>query len=283
MRTILVPTDFSEGAHVALERAKRLPLAPQARLVLLHVVPLSLKDSVLRESVAAGARVKLARLIESTKTTTDARIEGEVVIGEPFEEIIAHADAIAADLVVVGRHGRRAVRDLLIGTTAERTIRHGTTPVLVATRTDGRAYERPLLTTDLGDSALQAARTLLTLVTPVRTIAVLHASQPPFVVADDAEHPGQLRDELVRMAHDRMNRLVPQLERECRASWIPLVRPGDPRNVILDVIAAGDIDLVALGTHGRAGIARLFLGSVAERVLAAARCDVLVVRPRNEV
>ena len=250
------------------------------RIELLHVVPTSVKDATLRKSVANDARLQLARLIESLRASCDAELHGEVVIGRPYEEIVARAESVRADLIVAGRHGHRAVRNLLIGTTIERVIRHGTIPVLVVNRPDTRAYARPLLTTDLGDAAVAVARELIRLVAePVRAIPVLHASLLPVAATSHFAHPGDRVVELERAATTQMDRLVTRLVREHPATWVPLVRIGDPRNVILDEIAARNIDLVAVGTHGRSGVARMFVGSVAERVIAAAPCDVLVVRP----
>lgn len=58
-----------------------------------------------------------------------------------------------------------------------------------------------------------------------------------------------------------------------------LLHEGDPRSVILDAVARRGCDLVALGTHGRSGLSHVLLGSVAEAVVRAATCDVLVARP----
>ena len=57
-----------------------------------------------------------------------------------------------------------------------------------------------------------------------------------------------------------------------------MLQEGDARQVILDVAAERAADLVALGTHGRSGVAHVLLGSVAEAVIRAAGCDVLVAR-----
>lgn len=58
-----------------------------------------------------------------------------------------------------------------------------------------------------------------------------------------------------------------------------ILREGDARGVILDVAAERDCDLLALGSHGRSGLRHVLIGSVAETVIRASTCDVLVVRP----
>jgi nucleotide-binding universal stress UspA family protein len=61
--------------------------------------------------------------------------------------------------------------------------------------------------------------------------------------------------------------------------WKTFVRQGDPRSVVLAAAARLEADVLAVGTHGRAGIAHALVGSVAEWVITAATCDVLIARP----
>jgi len=71
--------------------------------------------------------------------------------------------------------------------------------------------------------------------------------------------------------------------RRARVSFgAPLVKAGDPRDVILEVAAAIPADLIVMGSHGRRGFKRLVLGSVAEAVLREATCPVLVVRSERQ-
>jgi len=75
-----------------------------------------------------------------------------VLSGEAFVEIIRRSRSLGAELIVIGRHGRRPVRDMFIGTTAERVIRKGDVPVLVVNRKPRSPYRRPLIATDLEDA-----------------------------------------------------------------------------------------------------------------------------------
>ena len=56
------------------------------------------------------------------------------------------------------------------------------------------------------------------------------------------------------------------------------VLPGDPREALVDTVRAENADLLVVGSHGRTGISKLMLGSVASHVVAHAPCDVLVVK-----
>jgi len=64
-----------------------------------------------------------------------------------------------------------------------------------------------------------------------------------------------------------------------RARWNKIVRAGDARSIVLNEAVRGHADVIAIGTHGRSGLSRALIGSVAEDVIANAPCDVLVARP----
>jgi nucleotide-binding universal stress UspA family protein len=63
-----------------------------------------------------------------------------------------------------------------------------------------------------------------------------------------------------------------------QARWRKIVRAGDARSIVLDEAVRGQVDVIAIGTHGRSGLSRAVIGSVAEDVIVNAPCDVLVAR-----
>ena len=130
---ILVPTDGSQGsAHVALQA---IDLAEQYDATI-HV--LSIVDDSHRSLLDVGSRSgsleeEAEKAIERvTKMASVHGVEtvGEVREGDPAEEILAYAEEIAADAIVAGTHGRSGVERRLIGSVAERLVRHSTCPVM---------------------------------------------------------------------------------------------------------------------------------------------------------
>lgn len=276
-RTLLVPTDFSDGAALALGRATRLPLGPDAKLVLLHVLPANLPAGQLLE-IQEAARATLAKLAATMAPPPDVELVLEVASGEPHAQIIAHARAVDADLVVLGRHGSRRLRDLLIGSTAERTIRYGDVPVLVVNHEAQGPYHRPLIATDLSDASKRVAELAISVLEPHTEIDVVHALRIPFQDLQYFARSAHAEHELEAAARSKLEHFMATLE-DLHPQWNPMLRHGDARSVIMTEIAAHATDLAVLGTHGRAGLSRVLVGSVAEFVIAAARCDVLVTRP----
>lgn len=287
LRKILVATDFSEGSGWALRRAELLPLRPSAEIVVLHAIPPNLPaGSALRAEAAA------TRLLEELAAAAAKEAAGRgrprprlvpvVTVGQPYVEIVRRARSEGVDLVVVGRHGRRPVRDLFLSSTAARVIRKAGIPVLVVARKPEGTYRRPLAALALEDAdlgVLHAARWLLS--DRVRGTA-LHACEPPFrgVFAPDLfeKESEAWRRRCERDAEAALARLL-RGAGEAGRRWTPAVRRGDPRLLVPEEAARRKADLVVLSTHARTGLAHALLGSVVEEVLETLPCDALVARP----
>jgi universal stress protein A len=132
LRYVLVPIDFSPTSLSALEYARGLVAATRApgRIELLTVVDASAVDGVLGhadpalwEKLLSQARTRLAELAGDDPLT--------VLEGKPADVIVDHAQAVNADLIVMGSQGRTGVQRLMVGSVAERVVRHAPCPVLV--------------------------------------------------------------------------------------------------------------------------------------------------------
>lgn len=292
LKTLVVATDFSSSADLAIERAVRLPLAPGASVYLVHVVPEKLPERV-RDSVVTEAKEALgksAAMLEQVVKSGDASasVAWEILEGQPQAELIRAARERNAELVVMGRHGEHSLKERLIGSTTERVVRSCEVPILVVTSKQLTPYGAPLVAVDLADP-IPAIQTLvdlaLKLVAPeVMCMTLLHAFQAPFErrlrgVLSDADL-GDYRQEYKRSAVEAFARIQCELEAPEVAIRTTLTS-GDPRNVIVREATRRGADLLVLGTHGRSGLAHAFLGSVAEWVIRHAACDVAIVRPRG--
>lgn len=276
-RAVLVPTDFSAGSAAALDRGLALPLGARARLDLVHV--LSGVPAKVRTKVEAAAREALAREVERARSRrSEIEVTSRLLHGQVSVEIIRRARSIDAELVVIGRHGRRPVRDAFIGSTAARVVRTGGTPVLVVRGAATDPYQRPLLATDLEDAVRQLAKLTLRVVGRRTTVNVVHAVHIPFegFMAPTGAAREKLRRPAEEAARSELERLLSAYRDH--AHWRPVVRTGDARSILVDEVIRRGADLIVLGTHGRTGLSHVLLGSVAEWTLMNAPCDVLVAR-----
>jgi nucleotide-binding universal stress UspA family protein len=264
---ILVATDFSEHARIALERVARLPLALGAIIQLVHVTEDGDRSSAWR--ALEEARATLARAFAAMDRKPEIVIS--VQQGHPDHEIARAAHAGRAELIVMGRHGQRTLRERLLGTTAERVTREGDVSVLVVGKPPEGPYRRPVVAVDMSDSSRLALELVVRMM--VRdAIDVLHVVPATL----DAELPLAEHDRLVaeRRARRELHELLETFA--APAKWQVIVRSGDPREVILE--EARSHELIALGTKGRRRLAHAIAGSVAETAVRAADCDVLVAR-----
>lgn len=293
LQSLLVPVDLTPASDRVLGRLARLPLAERALVTLVHVVPGSLPPREQRSAERDAKRLlsEDARHLATTLPSS-IRLQSVVKVGSATQEIAELARAQSADLVVMGRGGGRLLRDTFLGSTAERVMRTAKLPVLAVRLPPRSAYRRPAMAIDLDESASRVFSSLLRMLPPPRPrVEVFHAFESPY---DGAVYPSLPDDEIVdRRAEQRQGAsikigglLMAALAREGapakEAPWRVHVRHGEPRTVVARAVKQGEVDLLALGTHGRAGLTHAFLGSVAGDLLREVGCDVLVVPPGTE-
>lgn len=137
-KTILVPTDFSEGSEAALLYAIALAEKLGAELHVVHGFEFPLvgfPDGVLTISAEIGSRI-----VDAAQTALDALaakhaarkadIHYFLKEGDPREVVLGAAEKVSADLIVMGTHGRRGIARALVGSVAESVVRTATVPVL---------------------------------------------------------------------------------------------------------------------------------------------------------
>jgi nucleotide-binding universal stress UspA family protein len=221
---------------------------------------------------------------ESRLAPTGATIEKQVLLGRPSSAIVDQAQELGADLVIVGSRGQGPFRTMLLGSVSAEVVDHAPCPVLVAR---GRTIGKVLLAHD-GSELARAAEELLEGLPPlaslpVEVLSVVRTHEPsadtlaPTTLGRSIEVYGQaLEDE--RRHHEDVARAAGERLGHGGRPVVWGVRAGDPARAIVDEAEARGVDLIALGTHGRTGLDRLVMGSVARNVLTHAHCSVLIVR-----
>jgi len=281
LSSVVVPTDFSEGGQLALERALRLPLAPQAKLTVLHVLPDDIPGKLRKEALAeAGRSVEKAAARASQLAMANGHkltIVADVLEGDAATQIVKRARTVEADVIVLGRHGRRSLVNLLLGSTAAKISRNGDVPVLVVKSQPVGAYRRAVVAVELNPGGERLLKLVKPYVEEALDLNVIHASSVPY-------------EDYVLLELGPMTRLREVAQKDAAKTLQSMVRksglvraeskvtPGDPRVRILEEAKAHSAELIVVGTRGLKGVKRIVLGSVAEWILANASCDVLVGR-----
>jgi nucleotide-binding universal stress UspA family protein len=300
--TIVVPLDGSAFGEHALPLALSLARRANATLEIVHVhVPLA---DLYAETIAnvesgldTGRRQQEQAYLDKTAQRliglSGAPVKARLLEGPVAGALQEYLSACGADLVVMTTHGRGALSRWWLGSVADELIRRVPVP-LVAIRPhekepdfsrepEPRHVLIPLDGSPLAEHVLPAATELGG---PTRTeYTLLRVVQPFAVTAFDAAGLGAgtvVPEALARLrqeAVDYLDRVARRLRQQ--GLWVETVVAvhDQPAVAILDAVRERPCDLVAVATHGRHGLARLMLGSVADKVVRAAPVPVLVYRP----
>ena len=144
-----------------------------------------------------------------------------------------------------------------------------------------KSFHRILVATDFTEASTPAFKEAILMAKENGAeLMIAHAYQPPNMVEADTVAPG-IYEEWDGNLRAEVNRKLGVLVEEAGKAGVdasPLILKGDPWETITDAAKEKESDLVIMGTHGRKGMSRLFLGSVASRVTATAPCPVMTVR-----
>lgn len=277
-KAVLCATDLTPRSALAVERAAWLARRWDAALTLLHVADSEQLPDVITDEIRDTTAALQAQL---GSLGADAAVL--VRSGDPFEVILDSASEAGAAVIVLGPHRRRRFLDIFRGTTAERVIRGGSLPVLMARQGPPADWRHVMIAADFSDCcrhALLTARDLGLL--DAARVSVLHAFAPVarMVMSYQGAPLTDIRREIAaeRAAlRRRLQRFVAECDPALRAKAV--VVEGDGPAALHKAVADRGADLLVVGTRGAAGIRRLVLGSTAEAVLARASVDVLAVPP----
>jgi nucleotide-binding universal stress UspA family protein len=267
LNRVLVATDGSDYSAGAIRTGVALARSRSARLIGLSVALYNPEYSTLVPNLLEEAE-KRARV--ALKTFTDEAGSGaETTTREavdPSQGIVEGARENSADIIVMGRRGRRGLARMMVGDATAKVIGHASCPVLVAPRSAHLWEKRILLATDgspYSEAAAGAAGHL-----------AKQASLPVTVVSvTTSSHSAARRKEAEQIVADKVERLKSMgLEAEGR------VVEGRPDEAIVKIAEDVGADLIVMGSHGRTGLKKIMLGSVVERVIGQAGCPVLVVK-----
>lgn len=147
LRRIMVPVDFSEPSRKAVHYAKAFAEQFGSRLVLLHVVePMAYPPDfavvpLLPPDVEEARTRELRRQLEeiAAGVGTGLLVDTKVIPGRPWKGVVEEATATGVDLIVVSTHGYTGFKHALLGSVAEKIVRHAPCPVLVV-RDDERDF-----------------------------------------------------------------------------------------------------------------------------------------------
>lgn len=265
---ILIPLDGTRLAESAIGAILPLARARRAEIILLHVRRPATDPEICRGYLEPQYQEVRALGLEAA---FDLRS------GKAAEEIVGYARDAGVDLIAMATHGRSGLSRIVAGSVTEEVLRHATVPVFVSRpREAGRAWDRVVVALDGSERAEQilpyavtAARALKAMLDLVRVAIPLSVTpggvgEVPFYIKPE--------DPLPYLKHV-CAAIAPQ---GVRAGPVPL--QGRAATEILNYLRDSGAGLLCMTTHGRGGLGRLVMGSVAEEVVRHSPCPVLIRR-----
>lgn len=283
---ILVPLDGSALAERALPYAATLAKTSNARLCLYHVASDVSSPSDVRAELDTAARLEqLAAQLRAQSVQATARTAS---VNPAATSILGAASDPPADLIVMSTHGHGGLGRWLYGSVADQVLSQANVPVLLVSAACDHPWPQdrplkilvPLDGSDLSEAALGPARVLShTLGANLLLVRIVEQD------ADDAWRFDATRLAIRRMTPDQVQEAqeylggIADLPGPTTGPIDVLVDSGDPSSAIATTAAREDIDLIVMATHGRTGLARLTMGSVATTTLQRSHVPILLMRP----
>jgi len=289
---ILVPVDGSAESRLALTHA--VARFPEEQILLVHVIePFPDHTEAAGHTGQRAERVfeKGQHLLDEIADRRDGysgTITTELVYGRPVRVIPRYVESHAVDEVVIGSRGRDGTARLLLGSVAETVVRRVPVPVTVVRTSDEgdedhyQPPEHVLVPFDrsvCSRNALEYAFDQF----PDATVTALFVDSPLFEAYEPIESKEDLddvgagdgtADDETHTVLETARRTAAQNDRAVETA----TAQGDPAREILTWLAESDVDHVVIGCHGRDGVARWVLGSVAETVVRRAPTPVTAIR-----
>ncbi len=270
-KKILVPLDISELSMVALPYAEQMAGRLGSEIILLSVSESAEaqdyhKHQMHVETIINTTKHNAERYLEK-REGKEIKVESVILVGHPAEEIVDYADKEDIDLIVMATHGRSGIGRWTLGSVVDKVMRATKRPVALirakGARPDVREkgiLNKALVPLDGSKEGEAVIPYIEELASGLKAEVLLLQVGPS--KADTEDYLEKVSDRL------KSKGITTRFE----------VRVGDAAGEIIKLADELNADLVAMSTHGRSGIGRWALGSVAERVLNAGNTPLLLVR-----
>lgn len=265
---VLVATDGSDYSAGAIRTGVALAKASSAHLIGLSIAVHNPEYSTLVPNLDVEAEIRAREALKSFSAEAGSDAETMTMeASDPYQGILEGAKAQNADIIVIGRRGKRGLARMMVGDATAKVVGHADCAVLVVPRA-ARLWEKGILLATDGSSFSEAAAGAAGHLArqsglPVTVVSVVTSS-----------HDAARRQEAEQVVSAKVERL-----KNMGVAAEGKVVEGSPDEVIVKFAEDIGADLIVVGSHGRTGLARVLLGSVTKRVIGQAACPVLVVKP----
>ena len=281
---ILVPLDGSDLAQAAVPAATEIARVLGSRIILLNVCSMSEDKYELYQDY-------LDMLAKKVTDDTGKKAMSVVARGSATEEIIKYIEENKISLTIMATHGRSGISYWVIGSVAERVIRETNRPVLLLRSQEKCAVSHegilrrilvPLDGSRMGEAALRYIEALAKKAGSAIVLLHILERQYHFAVVAGTYVQVPYTDEEMEPVRREARAYLDRVARRLTKKGINVsteMREGKVAEGIIEYAGKSGINLIAMSTHGRSGVSRWVLGSVADKIIHSGCARVMVVRP----
>jgi nucleotide-binding universal stress UspA family protein len=282
IRTVLVPLDGSKAAEAVIPYVELIATRTKAAVHLLSVV-----DAEDPEAKTSEAR---SYLDERAAALSPISCSASVKPGDEAQVILAEADAGNADLIAMSTHGRSGLMRWVLGSVATKVLHASARPLLLVRARDAGddsppAIDRILVPLDGSQLSLAVLPYVEELAEALGASLVLFNAVLPLDIYPGTEmtpaRVGGVIDDLLAQGQAFLAQVAKEIEGRGKVKVRSVVTIGFPVDEVVRVATEVKAGLVALATHGRSGVNRWVMGSVADGVVRRSSLPCLMVRPQE--
>jgi len=283
---LLLSTDGSEYSEGAVREAITLAKRCSSKLTIVSVIETNPQFEALAPEVVEKSEKAMRKHLEAVqKRAVLEGVDCGIIVhrGEDtYQYIVDEAVRNKSSMIVMGKRGRTGIKRLMMGSVAARVIGHSPCNVLVVPHEARVEFKNIVLAVD--GSRYSAAAAIEAINTAKRNksmliivAVVLSESIPPMDIAFSQTQRDLVADKELKESEENVKAVKAAAQKE-GVSVTGLILGGTPYEAIVDIAKEKNADLIVLGSHGKTGLEKLLMGSVAERVIVLSTCAVLVVK-----
>lgn len=283
MGPVLLITDLSPRCDRAMDRAASMAKLHGVGLIVLHVVETPWLTKLaqpawrtLQDEHLVVARARVENDLGSVGVDVKVLIE----TGHPADVIVAVASEHNCSIIVTGTARDETLGRIVLGTTVERLARRCETPLLIVRSRPFKPYTKVTVATDFSEGSRQALSTAVKLM-PQASFTLFH-SFDQIAGVYDLDQP-TVKEESAARLKTAAEFIGNTKALKGKTAPSVVIEHGPAEQRLPNFVQAEGTDLVVLGTHGVTGIIRTAMGSIAEKLLSALRCDVMIVRQPHQL
>lgn len=279
IKTILIPLDGSETAEAILPFAQEVATKAGADTVLVTAIQqVGVWDAALTLQVLDKEEQAALDYLNDHVKKLGSKARARVVRGDAGTAVLDAADEEKADLIAISTHGRSGLRRFLFGSVATKLLEGAKAPVLFLRPKEGEDKGAPgpvvkkiLVPLDGSDVSMSILPTVEEFAKLMgATLVLFHAVQPITAYPGFEMGAGAAMATVIDELQEQAKQILARAAEQVKARGVDVTTATCLDTSVEGILRAGDdlkVDLIAIGTHGRGGLGRAVLGSVADGVV----------------